>query len=180
MSCIENAFQSQLRPYKDFQPVENSRYVAVIAGPVQCLCWLQNKEHFQRNRVATFVDRPPAPLGELVAARVWEEGQGWGAAWHLHTLEVTHLPSGRAWTFKCDQWVPKVRGNRTDGVRGRRRRAGRRAPRFKRFFLKRAPNSSARPRRGKGPVQCSFASARGPETAPGVKMRPVSAWLLGR
>jgi hypothetical protein len=31
-----------------------------------------------------------------------------GDDWHLDRLEVTHLPSGRAWKFAWGNWVPKT------------------------------------------------------------------------
>lgn len=67
---------------------------------------------FQRKCVAHLEAASLFPFAELVSCRVWldEQTAGWGDAWHLDHLLVTHLPSNRAWRFDWRNWVPSPGG----------------------------------------------------------------------
>lgn len=72
----------------------------------------QDPSMFQRKCVAHLEAASLFPFAELVSCRVWldEQTAGWGDAWHLDHVLVTHLPSNRAWRFDWKNWVPSPGG----------------------------------------------------------------------
>ena len=71
----------------------------------------QKREHWQSGATDTFVVNRAKGLGDVESCKVWHDGAGWGAGWHLQDLVVEHLSSGRQWAFHCTDWVPAGRGN---------------------------------------------------------------------
>ena len=68
----------------------------------------QRREHFQGGGEDTFLCAHAAGAGpgEVRACKVWHDGKGWGAGWHLHKVILEQLASGRTWEFLVDDWVP--------------------------------------------------------------------------
>ena len=68
----------------------------------------QRREHFQGGGEDTFLCAHAAGAGpgEVRACKVWHDGKGWGAGWHLHKVTLEQLASGRTWEFLVDDWVP--------------------------------------------------------------------------
>jgi hypothetical protein len=66
----------------------------------------QTPEHFQKGSRDHLLLSCTQPLGQVASARVWLEGGGASAFWHLQELRLTDLRSYAAWRFPADDWVP--------------------------------------------------------------------------
>ncbi|KAI8463909.1 MAG: Lipase/lipooxygenase [Monoraphidium minutum] len=76
---------------------------------------------FAEGGVSSFALRLAPALGELSTLRVWTDGGGAAAAWHLERVEVAHPRSGKVWHFACGQWLAADPG---DGATSRTLAAG--------------------------------------------------------
>ena len=65
----------------------------------------QKREHFQSGATDTFMLNREETLGDVRSCKVWHDGAGWGAGWHLQDITLEHLATHRRWTFPCGDWV---------------------------------------------------------------------------
>jgi hypothetical protein len=70
----------------------------------------QTPEHFHKGGRDHLLLSCAQPLGQVASARVWLEGGGASAFWHLQELRLTDLQSYAAWRFAADDWVPRSLG----------------------------------------------------------------------
>ena len=69
------------------------------------------KNLFERNELSSF-DLELADLGKLVKMRIEHDNSGLGASWCLDHVIVTNITTGDKYTFPCDQWIDKKKGNK--------------------------------------------------------------------
>ncbi|KAG1672531.1 hypothetical protein FOA52_002840, partial [Chlamydomonas sp. UWO 241] len=81
-----------------------------VAGQTWQPTFMQDSKDFQKGMVAHLEASSLFPLGELASLRVWLDEATIGCmgdGWHLDHIDVTHLPSQRAWRFGFANWLPK-------------------------------------------------------------------------
>lgn len=66
-----------------------------------------SKSPFQNGQVDVFAFKGLLSMGELSKLRVWHDNKGFGAAWHLASIEVEDLTTRKVYTFLCDRWLSK-------------------------------------------------------------------------
>lgn len=66
---------------------------------------------FERNELSSF-DLELADLGRIVKIRIEHDNAGLGASWCLEYVVVTAVESGDKYTFPCNQWIDKKKGNK--------------------------------------------------------------------
>jgi hypothetical protein len=59
---------------------------------------------FERGAANSFLLRCDKALGALSRVVVTSDGSGLGPAWHLASVEVTDVGSGKTMVFPCDRW----------------------------------------------------------------------------
>ncbi|XP_076450682.1 LOW QUALITY PROTEIN: lipoxygenase homology domain-containing protein 1-like [Babylonia areolata] len=65
------------------------------------------KSPFQNGQLDVFTIKGILSLGELSKLRIWHDNKGFGASWHLSSVEVEDLTSHRVSVFHCDRWLSK-------------------------------------------------------------------------
>ncbi|KAK7479806.1 hypothetical protein BaRGS_00028986, partial [Batillaria attramentaria] len=66
-----------------------------------------NKSPFETGQTDVFTIKHILSLGELSKLRVWHDNKGFGAAWHLASIEVKDLTTNKQYMFHCDKWLSK-------------------------------------------------------------------------
>ena len=69
------------------------------------------KNLFERNEMSSFA-LEMADLGKIVKMRIEHDNSGLGASWCLDNVVVTNVKSGDKYTFPCNQWIDKKKGNK--------------------------------------------------------------------
>lgn len=65
----------------------------------------QTRAMFESGKTDSFDVTSDVRMGDMSSVRVWQDGSGMMADWHLDHVLLTHLPSGRSWLFECKAWV---------------------------------------------------------------------------
>ncbi|XP_064633987.1 lipoxygenase homology domain-containing protein 1-like isoform X3 [Lineus longissimus] len=50
-------------------------------------------------------------LGELNKVKIEHDNSGFGAGWFLERVEIINMASNKRWTFPCQQWLDKKKGD---------------------------------------------------------------------
>ncbi|KAK7089100.1 hypothetical protein V1264_024285, partial [Littorina saxatilis] len=64
-----------------------------------------NRDPFEKGQEDVFPFRDVLSLGELYKMRVWHDNKGFGAAWHLASIDVRDHSNGRVYAFPCHRWL---------------------------------------------------------------------------
>eukprot|EP00232_Nephroselmis_pyriformis_P000020 CAMPEP_0182904224 /NCGR_PEP_ID=MMETSP0034_2-20130328/31943_1 /TAXON_ID=156128 /ORGANISM="Nephroselmis pyriformis, Strain CCMP717" /LENGTH=161 /DNA_ID=CAMNT_0025039337 /DNA_START=10 /DNA_END=491 /DNA_ORIENTATION=- len=66
-----------------------------------------SKDNFERGNSDTFFLDSVPDYGTANTIDIGHDGSGFGAGWHLASVEVTNLASGEVTTFPCNRWLDK-------------------------------------------------------------------------
>ena len=66
---------------------------------------------FERNQLSTF-DLELSDLGTITKIRIEHDGAGMGASWYLELVTVTNMSTSDKYTFTCNEWIDKKKGNK--------------------------------------------------------------------
>ncbi|KAL8614278.1 hypothetical protein ACOMHN_007616 [Nucella lapillus] len=64
-----------------------------------------NKRPFDSGQLDVFTIKGVLSLGGLSKLRVWHDNKGFGASWHLSSIEVEDLTTHKVSVFHCDHWL---------------------------------------------------------------------------
>lgn len=65
-------------------------------------------DKFEQNHTDIFNFKSMLSLGELVKLRIWHDNTGsfiGNSNWHLESVRVEDMATGRSFTFKCNKWL---------------------------------------------------------------------------
>ncbi|KAK7099231.1 lipoxygenase homology domain-containing protein 1-like [Littorina saxatilis] len=74
----------------------------------------KHRDPFEKGHVDVFTFKNILSLGELYKLRVWHDSKGFGAAWHLSSIEVRDESTSKVYKFCCDCWLPRKDDRKDD------------------------------------------------------------------
>ena len=70
-----------------------------------------NENLFERNELSSF-ELELTDIGTLTKIKIETDGAGLGASWCLDHVAVTNQSTGDKYTFLCNEWIDKKKGNK--------------------------------------------------------------------
>ncbi|RDD42008.1 Lipoxygenase homology domain-containing protein 1 [Trichoplax sp. H2] len=71
-----------------------------------------NWNKFEKGQTDVFLINDRLSLGRLQKLRIWHDNAGFGASWHLASVDIVDESTGVKYTFPCDKWLSKSNGDK--------------------------------------------------------------------